>query len=77
MNVHGAILAEVNYDRLLWAKENPIRVIASFKNSFGLDDIWDKSTCIKEENSYWESWLEMCISSAMFISENQTTSFAK
>ncbi|QUY51889.1 Arc family DNA-binding protein [Psychrobacter pacificensis] len=67
LKTYGTIVSEADYDRLLWEKENPIKVIQNFRRSTWIEDIWDKSMYMKEENSYWEGWIDMCRSNATFI----------
>ena len=67
MKICGVIVSESDYDRLLWAKENSIKVIGGFKHSFWVDDIWDKSMYMKEDNNYWDGWINMCQSNATYI----------
>ena len=67
LKTYGAIVSEADYDRLLWEKENPIKVIKNFKRSTWIEDIWDKSMYIREDNSYWNGWIDMCQSNATYI----------
>ena len=74
LKTKGAIISELDYNELIWAKENPIKIIDKYRQNHWIEDIWDKSMYSKKNNSYWKGWCEMCISNAVYIHQNERLS---
>lgn len=74
LKTKGAIISELDYNELIWAKENPIKIIDKYRHSDWIEDIWDKSMYSKKHNSYWKGWYEMCMSNAVYIHQNERLS---
>ena len=72
--IKGAIISELDYNELIWAKENPIKIIDKYNHNQWIEDIWDKSMYSKKGNSYWKEWYEMCMSNAVYIHHHEQLS---
>jgi len=72
LKIQGAIISEADYNELIWARENPIKIIERYRHSHWIEDIWDSSMYSKKNNSYWKGWYEMCMSNAAYIDRNKS-----
>src|SRR5690606_12022361 len=72
LKIQGAIISEADYNELIWARENPIKIIEKYRHSHWIEDIWDSSMYSKKNNSYWKGWYEMCMSNAAYIDRNKS-----
>lgn len=70
----GAIISELDYNELIWAKQNPIKIINKYSRSRWVEDIWNSSMYLEKANSYWKGWHEMCMSNALYIRRNERLS---
>ena len=72
--IRGAIVSEPDFNELIWAKQNPIKVIDKYRHNSWIEDIWDRSMYSKKANSYWKGWSEMCMSNELYISGHEILS---
>jgi transcriptional regulator with XRE-family HTH domain len=72
--IKGALISELDYNELIWAKENPIKIIDKYHHNPWIEDMWDSSMYSKKSNNYWKGWHEMCMSNAFYIHENELLS---
>lgn len=72
--INGAIISELDYNELIWAKQNPIKIIDRYSRSTWIEDIWNSSMYLEKGNSYWRGWHNMCMSNALYIRENERLS---
>lgn len=50
------------YETLISGEQNALRTLARFGISHWMDDIWDSSMYLKQDNDeYWESWRPLCL----------------
>jgi len=67
LKIKGALVSESDFNELIWVEQNPIKIIDKYSHNTWVEAIWDESTYLKKDNSYWKGWHEMCLSNAHTI----------
>ncbi|WP_296404220.1 Arc family DNA-binding protein [Psychrobacter sp.] len=72
--IRGALVSDSDFNELIWAEQNPVKIIGKYNHNDWVRGIWDESLCSNKNDSYWKQWHNMCSSIAFQINRNEFSS---